>query len=76
MAGLLTYSLFTAFPPRRCETVALNGKQTERAYSSGNCSGFAPDSLFILKPGRALWNRYQQQRYMNKYCLNTLLKKN
>jgi len=49
MAGLLTYSLFTAFPSRTRGTVAKNGKQTKRAYSSGNCSGFPPDSLFIQK---------------------------
>lgn len=49
MAGLLTYSLFTAFPFLARETVAMNGKQTTRDYSSGYCPGFTPGSLLILK---------------------------
>jgi len=50
MAGLLTYSLFAAFPSLARETVATNGKQSSRAYSSGHCPGFSPGSLFIPKP--------------------------
>lgn len=45
MAGLLTYSLFAGLP----FTVASQGQKVLfRAYSSGNCSGFSPDSLLAL----------------------------
>jgi hypothetical protein len=44
VAGLLTYSLPEAFPSAK-RTVAMIFRKFERAYSSGNCSGFSPDSL-------------------------------
>jgi hypothetical protein len=44
MAGLLTYSLFAGLPVYN--TVAIQGQKVwYGAYSSGNCSGFSPDSL-------------------------------
>jgi hypothetical protein len=46
MAGLLTYSQLGAFPSLHDpETVARVPKKVG-AYSSGNCPGFTPGSLF------------------------------
>jgi len=45
VAGLLTYSLPEAFPFRLAEQWQRFSESFERAYSSGNCSGFSPDSL-------------------------------
>jgi len=47
MAGLLTYSLFAGLPvPIAIGIVAVQGQKVWcGAYSSGNCSGFSPDSL-------------------------------
>jgi len=57
MAGLLTYSLFVAFPSAILLTVA-RGWQTNlmRAYSSGNCCRFSRHSLLIQHSGMELRN--------------------
>jgi hypothetical protein len=36
-------------------TVAMNFKKFERAYSSGNCSGFTPDSLIKSASVEGYW---------------------
>ncbi len=46
MAGLLTHSFRSAAFPKRLFSVAF--WQILRAYSSGNCPGFSPDSLLSL----------------------------
>jgi hypothetical protein len=48
VAGLLTRSVFNAFP-FFLEQWQEDVKNIYRTYSSGNCSGFTPDSLLILR---------------------------
>lgn len=45
MAGILTYTLF--FTPSHHHDSGYFVKTTFSAYSSGNCSGFSPNSLLI-----------------------------
>jgi len=48
LAGLLTYSLFVGLPVLK--TVASHGQKVWCGdYSSGNCSGFSPDSLLAFQ---------------------------
>lgn len=44
-AGLLTYSNFGCLPISLKNSGGEFPKSKKRAYSSGNCPGFAPDSL-------------------------------
>ena len=49
-AGLLTYSFRSAAFPSltECRLTVANWQTFARAYSSGNCTGFSPDSLLSL----------------------------
>jgi hypothetical protein len=61
MAGILTYTLF--FTPSHHHDSGYLVKTTFSAYSSGNCSGFSPNSLLIkfqVKP------RNLNQNYASK----------
>lgn len=49
LAGLLTCSVFDAFPSLyKLGQWLIDCQKSERTYSSGNCSGITPDSLFIF----------------------------
>ena len=48
LAGLLTCSTFNAFPFLVLEQWPEMLKAVDGTYSSGNCFGFAPNSLLIL----------------------------
>ncbi len=43
---------FEAFPLRFPGKVTSGFKSMKRAYSSGNCTGFTPDSLLCLSSGQ------------------------
>ena len=61
VAGLLTRSPFERLPIRRlADSDQRLFKKLQRAYSSGYCSGFTPDSLLPYKT-ISVWVPYQRQ---------------
>jgi len=62
LAGLLTYPLPEPSHPPEADSGRSDPEAVLWVYSSGNCSGFTPDSLFSPPPGSGLWTPESMQK--------------